>query len=355
MLFDPSGNASAESVEDVQVEGLEGVKIVHVSAGLHHSLAVSDKGELFSWGWGGSTMPGSTVGALGHGCAQEACFLALFCDLVACTDLGFVALRDTSHQPIPKRVEALQDVRITQVASGSKHSIALDAGGAVYTWGVGEQGRLGHDNNTDLLTPTRVEKTSASLPLPQMSLVRCGDHFSGCVDKEGNLYMWGKNKVGELGLEGMSVFAQESSPTVLEKEESFKGAAVADLGCGYQHCVALTTCGQVFVWGSAGFSFHSPHRVNHISPPDWPLERQARRVYAGNGYTVAVTDDHKAMSWGKNKQMMEGFDYVGATHVLGHAKTTSGWGEIVPREVEGLGLVAAAACSHLHTAFIASA
>jgi alpha-tubulin suppressor-like RCC1 family protein len=26
--------------------------------------------------------------------------------------------------------------------------------------------------------------------------------------REGSLYMWGKNKVGELGLEGMSVFAQ---------------------------------------------------------------------------------------------------------------------------------------------------
>ena len=62
------GNCSAKLIEYGQVEGLDGVKIVHVSAGLHHSLAVSDKGELFSWGWGGSTMPGSTVGALGHGC-----------------------------------------------------------------------------------------------------------------------------------------------------------------------------------------------------------------------------------------------------------------------------------------------
>lgn len=252
-------------------------------------------------------------------------------------------------------MEALQDVRITQVASGSKHSIALDADGAVYTWGVGEQGRLGHDNNTDLLLPTRVEETSSSLALPPMSLVRCGDHFSGCVDKEGNLYMWGKNKVGELGLEGMSVFAQESAPTVLEKDESFKGASVADLACGYQHCLALTTCGQVFVWGSAGFAFHSPHRVNQISAPDWPSERQVRRVYAGNGYSLVLTDDRKAMSWGKNKQMMEGFDYVGATHVLGHAKTASSWGEIVPRQVEDLSDVAAAACSHLHTAFIADA
>jgi len=64
-------SAGKTQASPVQVEALAGVKVVHVSAGLHHSLAVSDKGELFSWGWGGSTMPGSTVGALGHGYCAE--------------------------------------------------------------------------------------------------------------------------------------------------------------------------------------------------------------------------------------------------------------------------------------------
>ena len=31
---------------------------------------------------------------------------------------------------------------------------------------------------------------------------------AGCIDHEGSLYMWGKNKVGELGLEGMTLFGQ---------------------------------------------------------------------------------------------------------------------------------------------------
>lgn len=65
------GSPGTMQASPVQVEALAGVKIVHVSAGLHHSLALSDKGELFSWGWGGSTMPGSTVGALGHGYSGE--------------------------------------------------------------------------------------------------------------------------------------------------------------------------------------------------------------------------------------------------------------------------------------------
>lgn len=175
------GTTAASSMQPtpIQVEGLDGVKIVQVAAGQHHVLARSDQGEVFSWGWGGSSLPGSSVaggsvGALGHG--------------------------DTQKQPVPKHVAGIANV--SHVACGSKHSIALDRQGDVYSWGLGEQGRLGHGNNTDMLLPTRIEN------LPPMRLVRCGDHFSGCVDQDGALYMWGKNKVGELGLEGMSVFAQ---------------------------------------------------------------------------------------------------------------------------------------------------
>ena len=88
---------------------------------------------------------------------------------------------------------------------------------------------------------------------------------------------------------------------MLEKDESFQGASVADIGCGYQHCIAVTTCGKVFVWGSAGFSFHEPHLVHQViffsfcefpsfSCPDFPSMRRNRclgfRVFQGLGFRV---------------------------------------------------------------------
>jgi alpha-tubulin suppressor-like RCC1 family protein len=109
-----SSAAGKVSTVPVPVEGLEGVKIVEVSAGANHALALSHQGEVFSWGWGGSSVPGSSVGALGHG--------------------------DVQTQPRPKKILALEGVKVTQLASGAKHSIVLDAQGNVYTWGFGEQG-----------------------------------------------------------------------------------------------------------------------------------------------------------------------------------------------------------------------
>ena len=42
------------------------------------------------------------------------------------------------------------------IACGSSHSAAIISNGDVYTWGLGEYGRLGHGDNTTQLRPKQV-------------------------------------------------------------------------------------------------------------------------------------------------------------------------------------------------------
>jgi len=48
----------------------------------------------------------------------------------------------------PTLLESLQHVVIRKVAinSGGKHCLALSSDGEVYSWGEGEDGKLGHGN-----------------------------------------------------------------------------------------------------------------------------------------------------------------------------------------------------------------
>jgi alpha-tubulin suppressor-like RCC1 family protein len=69
----------------VVVEGFGGVRVCHAACGLCLSFVIGEAGELFSWGVG-------DFGLLGHG--------------------------DTRHQPSPKRVEALRGVRVNRVSIG---------------------------------------------------------------------------------------------------------------------------------------------------------------------------------------------------------------------------------------------
>ena len=109
---------------------LGGERAVSVSAGDYHSLALTAVGSVWSWGLGGELGHGS--GRLGHG--------------------------DTRTQLLPKKVEAFAGQRVVAVSAGKHHSLSITASGAVFTWGKGEYGCLGHGEGLpNQLLPTKIE------------------------------------------------------------------------------------------------------------------------------------------------------------------------------------------------------
>lgn len=88
---------------------------VSCSQGEHHShtLMATDKGEVYSWGDGYKSK-------LGHG--------------------------DDTSKDVPTRIDPVhfKGYPIAQVSCGGIHSVALSTDTAVFTWGCGSDGRLGH-------------------------------------------------------------------------------------------------------------------------------------------------------------------------------------------------------------------
>lgn len=95
---------------------MEGYKVKAIAAGFTHSLAVTEKGQVYSWGTG-------AFHQLGHGNKQD--------------------------EKQPRLIKKLADVKIVQVSCtrGEKncHSMAVSEAGEVYTWGAGYKGKLGHE------------------------------------------------------------------------------------------------------------------------------------------------------------------------------------------------------------------
>jgi alpha-tubulin suppressor-like RCC1 family protein len=89
---------------------LKAPKIVHLSCGAKHNLAVSDEGHVYSWGRG-------ELGRLGHG--------------------------DERPKKFPSMIGALEHVRVVSAAAGAYHSLAVAEDGSLYVWGENEGGRLG--------------------------------------------------------------------------------------------------------------------------------------------------------------------------------------------------------------------
>lgn len=65
----------------------------------------------------------------------------------------------------------------------------------VYSWGEGEDGKLGHGNRITLEVPRLIETLSSE----RVVGITCGSAHSACVTAKGHLYTWGFGEYGRLG------------------------------------------------------------------------------------------------------------------------------------------------------------
>ncbi|NXN61727.1 RCCD1 protein, partial [Rynchops niger] len=62
-----------------------------------------------------------------------------------------------SIQAFPALLDLPQDLEVTEVSCGSRHTAVVTRGGELYTWGWGKYGQLGHGDNSSSDQPRRVE------------------------------------------------------------------------------------------------------------------------------------------------------------------------------------------------------
>eukprot|EP00927_Polykrikos_kofoidii_P049512 TRINITY_DN43562_c0_g1_i1.p1 TRINITY_DN43562_c0_g1~~TRINITY_DN43562_c0_g1_i1.p1 ORF type:complete len:686 (+),score=114.78 TRINITY_DN43562_c0_g1_i1:152-2059(+) len=131
------------------------------------------------------------------------------------------------------------DENIMQVSVGSEHMLALQEDGDVFAWGSNAQGQLGlgdDGQDDDVVDPPQ--------PLPfrvVMSMVAAGENFSCFVDMIGWCWTCGANNRGQLG----------TGDTTPRREpwrvRGIKEAAVV-IDC-FMHTLVVTADGNVWAWG----------------------------------------------------------------------------------------------------------
>ncbi|NWT17756.1 RCCD1 protein, partial [Vireo altiloquus] len=62
-----------------------------------------------------------------------------------------------SIQAFPALLDLPQDLEVSAVSCGSRHTAVITRGGELYTWGWGKYGQLGHGNNISSDQARRVE------------------------------------------------------------------------------------------------------------------------------------------------------------------------------------------------------
>lgn len=229
------------------VQHLKHERALSVTAGYHNNLVLTEKGQVWSWGWGAHGQLGlgdmkdrdtpTVIEELSHerilmlSCGDRHSFAVTADGKVygwgsnEFGQLGCGKKHDTILRPCI--IEGLQGLKIIYISSGDRHSAAITNTGAVYTWGCGTDGQCGHGMFNDVTRPKLVEKLIGKFIVD----VKCGHNFTMVMTSDSEVFTWGNNTYGQLGNNGNG----KSHLPVKVINQSL--ASISKVSCGHFHCI----------------------------------------------------------------------------------------------------------------------
>ncbi|GLD92291.1 hypothetical protein PINS_up000824 [Pythium insidiosum] len=177
-------------------------------------------------------------------------------DLERSLQLTAITARGTAPQ-FARGDHAIQDVAV-----GSRHVLAIHQTGELWTWGVGSFGRLGGvrpgargDNTDDDLaawhSDAHTPHVIAALKSHRFRAVSCSFGHSLALTTQGEVFVWGSATHGKLGVGAVMAAAKESfTLTPMRLAVPDPSLRVRKIACGPSHSALLTVDGRLYVWGA---------------------------------------------------------------------------------------------------------
>jgi alpha-tubulin suppressor-like RCC1 family protein len=243
------------------VVGLHGQGIVSIAAGDVHTLALSDTGDMFSFG-------NNDMGQLGTG--------------------------DNRPYATVQSVNSLLGHKIVKIAAGRYFSLALTDKGELYSWGDNDCGQLGLGDRQDRNLPSLVEGALAGLKIKDIC---AGASFALCQTVDGEVFGWGSNQMGQLSTGDSD---NRLTPIAID---CFKGMELVELVAGGHHCLAVTEDGELMAWGwnrygQLGLGDDDSRNVaEYVSAL---RSTKLETVTAGAAHSVALSISGDLYAWGRN-------------------------------------------------------
>lgn len=239
-------------------------KIVKIHGGIENIAALSESGSWYLWG-------DNTYGGLMTG----------------------------DMNPTAGPVKITTPETFTDIAPGAAHCLALTAAGEVYIWGsyqvrIGDGDTLVREVEVDDLKYRKISFPEAIIK------IEVGDKECFALSETGNLYVWGYNELGVLGLGEddervlplIEVDVRDDPVVVLEQVKDFSVSPEV------YSVLAVTRTGEVYIWGETGYD-DDLHYLYSNSPKKIDFPEAILQVFCGDGVFFAI-GHNDIYTWGYN-------------------------------------------------------
>ncbi len=285
-----------------------------ISAGDHHTCALSAGGAVKCWGMNdlgqlgdGTTtrlLPPVDVVGLTSGVVEVS---ANYQYTSALTNTGGVKYWgnrfsgsndpgdnfENTNKSIPVDIEGLTS-GVQAISTGKYHTCAVTEADGVKCWGYNGLGQLGDGTTDDSLTPVDVVGLTDTV----ITDISAGDDHTCALTVEGEVKCWGKNVSGQLG---NGETTNSSTPVDVI---GLTDVVVVDISASAYHTCAVTEAGGVRCWGGNGDGqLGDGTDTNRTTPVDVDvLTSGVINVSTGENHTCVITDTNGVKCWGDNSR-----------------------------------------------------
>ena len=256
---------TTERTAAVEVQTTTGslANITDISAGANHSLAVDSSGNLWAWGYNAN-------GQLGNGTTTN------------------------SSKAVQVQTASGNLTGIIAAAAGDNFSVALRNDGTVWTVGLNSNGQLGNGNTTQQTKAVQVLNTAGTAALSNIVAIAAGGTHTMALDSSGNVWTWGNNSNGQLGL------GTTTQETTAQQVTSISG--IGQIAAGASHSLAMPVQGAaVYAWGyNANGQLGNNTNTQENSPITMIGVSNAKTLAAGASHSVILENDGTVWTVGHN-------------------------------------------------------
>ncbi|XP_056312562.1 E3 ISG15--protein ligase HERC5.4 isoform X2 [Danio aesculapii] len=198
---------------------------------------------------------------------------------------GKVLIMDQST--VCRPLKGLDNRQVIQIACGDQHSMALTNDCQLFVWGENAHGQLGLKKEQAGTQSPQHLQSLYGIPVAQIS---AGGNHSFVLSLSGVVFGWGSNSAGQLGLGDTT---DRFVPTIVK---SLSGKKTVSISCGGEHTATLSKGGTVFTFGSGGFgqlghnSFKDEHHPRLVAEL-WGSK--VSQVTCGRHHTLVFVEPSK--------------------------------------------------------------
>ncbi|XP_068388866.1 X-linked retinitis pigmentosa GTPase regulator isoform X4 [Eschrichtius robustus] len=197
---------------------------------------------------------------------------------------GQLGLGSKSTVNKPTCVKALKPEKVKFAACGRNHTLVSTEGGKVYAAGGNTEGQLGLGDTEERNTFHLISFFTSQHKIKQLS---AGSNTSAALTEDGELFMWGDNSEGQIGLQNITSICVPHQVTI--------GKPISWISCGYYHSAFVTTEGELYTFGEPEYGkLGLPGKllINHKVPQLVPgIPQKVIQVACGGGHTVVLTEN----------------------------------------------------------------